>query len=631
MAMLTTRRRVAARLAATSSPILPLVASSGGHQIVSGVGGVGEGASGSGTTGLGRRFLTHATDAANCGDCSCGVGRRVSTEVATSSSAASPLVLAPSSTVVPVMSQGTRSSQFRGASFVSFVSFPSAFQQGVSRPRREGSRCTPAALRAPVIGMHPSRSTEAAGGCWGPGGGGGTRHGFGGIFHARVRPKEKITLRAIRAEAKLRKEGVARYNKRWRSWAQNRVRQYQLPLPVTLTSDPALMGPQYITSCVQKAAALRKHDLDLWRGYTKRILELRGELLPDHLGYILWGFGKSSYVDSHFYGELMPVVKQQLPHFQSHALMSLLWCAKRIRWRDQDLLKLAAQQAVDSADALRPSDFIKVANYLACLGLQDAGVRSALSKRAIPKMEETFAQQFRDAVDPGAVGGLWSDEVTVYILERFRRIFITARPQHLMKAYEVAVVCRIQKPEAWQSLSREAKQFYVRLSQRHIADKGREPTSLHLDVSRHLADLGEVHRSTFRWGPFHIDLGLEELDKDERRRCLMVDGPTSFFLGSDQYMPQRKLQHQMLTSLGWDVRRVRWDDWVEFELDAQKKKDFLQTLLSGVKPIGEELTDRRAASPDEVRKKLGKLREVRMQAEAREREAREANKIDFDI
>ena len=45
-----------------------------------------------------------------------------------------------------------------------------------------------------------------------------------------------------------------------------------------------------------QAAALRKHDVKLWFGYSKRILELRGELQPDQLGYIMWGYGHSGAV-----------------------------------------------------------------------------------------------------------------------------------------------------------------------------------------------------------------------------------------------------------------------------------------------------------------------------------------------
>lgn len=89
-----------------------------------------------------------------------------------------------------------------------------------------------------------------------------------------MRPAERWQLSAVRDEQRnVRKYGIARFNKRprgmrmafkevarWRSWAQNRVRQFRLPLPVTLTSDTSLMDAAYVSRCVQKAASLRKHD-----------------------------------------------------------------------------------------------------------------------------------------------------------------------------------------------------------------------------------------------------------------------------------------------------------------------------------------------------------------------------------
>jgi hypothetical protein len=391
------------------------------------------------------------------------------------------------------------------------------------------------------------------------------------------------------------------------------------------------MNTQYITGCVQKAASLRKHDVKLWKGYSHRILELQEELEPEQLGYILWGYAKSSFLDGPFYTEIMPTVKARLPDFQSHALMSLMWCMKQVKWRDRDLLKFVAQHTLDSMDVLRPSDFIKVCNSLAQLGLHDRGLCERLSEVAIPKLEETFAQQFRDAVNPTAVGCLWNDEVIAYLLERFRKIFITARPHHLMKAYESVVVARVEKPQVWRALEHDTKQFYVRLSQRHISDPGQEPSSLHRDVSQHLADLGEAHRNSFRWGPFAIDVGLEELEEDERRRCIMVDGPASFYFGTDQYLPPKKLQHRMLSALGWDVLRVRWDDWVELGLDAEKKKAFLQKLLASTPAADKDLTDRAEAPSDVVKARIWKLREVLAEAAAAEKAARESRRIDFDI
>eukprot|EP00913_Durusdinium_trenchii_P022879 g21481.t1 len=193
-----------------------------------------------------------------------------------------------------------------------------------------------------------------------------------GVFKARMRPLERAVLRAWRDEQRnVRKYGIARFNKRWRSWAQNRVRQFRFPLP-----DTSLMDATYVMRCVQKAASLRKHDVKLWFGYSKRLLELRDELTAEQLGYVLWGYGKSSFVDANFYQEtemteMLPVVKLKLQGFQSHALMSLMWCLKRLKWYDAELNRRAAQHSLEIIEHLRPSDFIKVANALAQLGLQD--------------------------------------------------------------------------------------------------------------------------------------------------------------------------------------------------------------------------------------------------------------------
>lgn len=64
----------------------------------------------------------------------------------------------------------------------------------------------------------------------------------------------------------------------------------------------------------------------------------------------MWGYGKSSFVDVNFYKEILALVKERLPDFQSHGLMSLMrlgvaplerrglrWCMKRLKWRDPQL------------------------------------------------------------------------------------------------------------------------------------------------------------------------------------------------------------------------------------------------------------------------------------------------------
>ena len=73
----------------------------------------------------------------------------------------------------------------------------------------------------------------------------------------------------------------------------------------------------------------------------------------------------------------------------------------------------------------------------------------------------------------------------------------------------------------------------------------------------------------------HIDANTTTAREKPLVRCMAVF-PAKAILCRRSFADQlsewknrirHKLQHHMLTSLGWDVRRVRWDDWVELELD----------------------------------------------------------------
>ena len=124
------------------------------------------------------------------------------------------------------------------------------------------------------------------------------------LLGRRVQPKDKLAERAVRRENLLKEHGIKKYNKRFRSWAQHRVRQYTLGKPVSLQADPKSMDWDYLTSCFQKAAALRKHDLELWRGLSNRAMFLLTKpgicspLRVEQVGYIFWGIGKTRYYHS---------------------------------------------------------------------------------------------------------------------------------------------------------------------------------------------------------------------------------------------------------------------------------------------------------------------------------------------
>ena len=136
-----------------------------------------------------------------------------------------------------------------------------------------------------------------------------------------VQPDEKIANAAMQREKLLKDHGIKKYNKRFRSWAQQRVRQYTLSRPVSLHADPSEQKSEFLASAFQKAAALRKHDLKLWRGLSLRTLQVIDDIRPDHLGYIFYGIGKSRYFHPELTRKLFTLMTTLLPKLNGHAVM----------------------------------------------------------------------------------------------------------------------------------------------------------------------------------------------------------------------------------------------------------------------------------------------------------------------
>jgi len=127
-------------------------------------------------------------------------------------------------------------------------------------------------------------------------------------------------------------------------------------------------------------------------------------------------------------------------------------------------------------------------NGAACLAMTNKEICKRLQEVTIPKLEETYAQGFRNSLHPLSISFIYKDSpVSKYLLERFRRIHITARPAHLRNAYESAIAIRLLFPDVWRELPVEVKAFYVRLSQRHIKTIQKRPSKLQRDVSGVLA------------------------------------------------------------------------------------------------------------------------------------------------
>ncbi|CAD7946875.1 unnamed protein product [Amoebophrya sp. A120] len=564
-----------------------------------------------------------------------------------------------------------------------------------------------------------------------------------------ARPFEQMAVRAVRAEARLKRKGITKYNKRFRAWSQKRVRKYNIALPVVITSDPQLMDAKYLTACVHKAAQHRKHDIKLWDGFVKRLVEIAngGTRTTDALlstagsgrsnaggngadaalltvnnstssssssssassgsppvsvtqqpfdpvdwGYLLWSVGKAGYLSKTFFetmrrtllfggsgtvvsgrGSSSPPSAPMLPNLGSYQLMSLFWCCKRLNYRDVPLQQAAIRVVLDKLDDIRPADFVKIINAAAALdvfpqsscsrdgtstsesaatssslvndlassatklfsaavptfvtdsfssGTTSSSAGATLKKRLFTvchsKLDACTAQEFRDAVNPCLIGAFFSDELIKYTLTRFRKIHITARPHHLLKAFESAVVCRTLYPHVWVNLDSEVKQFYVKLSMRHIPCFVKSPDAFHWNVSKHLSQLEQNHRNAFRWGPFWLDIGLESLDaQTEKRDCILLDRQPAFYFGTNKYIRLRKLQHKVLTHLGWNVKHVRYEDWFRFKpgSDSEKKQQFLLHLLAKEEPT-EILLDKKEISYNRMAKnvseKKGYLESVKL-------------------
>lgn len=416
--------------------------------------------------------------------------------------------------------------------------------------------------------------------------------GKGGIVAGRVHPRIKQILRGVKAEAKLRREGILRFNKRWRSWTIRMVRQQVLPREVVLTSNPTLMDSEYLATCTYKAACNRLKDPDLWKGYLGRLDVILHEISPLHFGYLMWGLGKVQFpgVSVARYNRIADRATQLVPEMTSFGMMATLWTLKRaLIVPPEPLLSLIASRIISEPDKFRPSDYIRICNVLGFFGhgKNDENFRNSISSAAIQKFEsDVFAQDFREAIDHVALVNLWNDEMRGYILDRFRKIFITARPNHLLKAYESAVAVRVLAPTAWSSahLTEKTRGFYTSLALRHISTASRGMSKFHREVSDILAsanDLKIAHRNMFRWGPFWIDIGIEENGNDDKHTCIVLDKKSSYWANRSRDLTEKaRIEDELLRNVGWRVVHINHREWRETKTEQGRVDMLVRSLKS---------------------------------------------------
>ncbi|ANQ07119.1 RAP protein [Plasmodium coatneyi] len=432
-----------------------------------------------------------------------------------------------------------------------------------------------------------------------------------------LRPRERVIVNAIRRESRI-KYKAKRMHKRFRSWAQQRVREYWMPMNVCLTSQANLMDGQYISACVQKAATLRKHDYELWKGYTERILTIRDTLTPQQIGYIFYGMGKSRFLNPSFYEQMLTCVQKKLSAFYSHPLMCIAWSLNRLLIREEEFFNHFCKTVVDKFEDIRVKDLIKINNAIAKLGIENKNYKKFINSHMVKKLETIFAQDFRNVINDVTLVNLYDDEVKKYILIRFSNMFICARPQHYKSAYKSAVAVRVLFPHVWSALSNKVKSFYVRLSMRRIPESTRKPSEFQWEVSNCLAKLGVSHRNTFLWGCYYIDIG----EMNEKRNCWFVDGPSCFYTCTNQYIESVKLQHSILYDLGWNIRRIVWLDWLQLGDNWEEKVQYVKAQREK-DPLGKTLTRMQPISADEIKNKLNQLKGYKIRKEQQKVDSQE--------
>ena len=90
-----------------------------------------------------------------------------------------------------------------------------------------------------------------------------------------------------------------------------------------------------------------------------------------------------------------------------------------------------------------------------------------------------------------------------------------------------------------------------------------------------------THRFMLNFGPFRIDMALDALDETaeggDRRTCFVFDGPSAFQRNSATYTEARKVDHLLLSLVGWRVHRVRYDKFLE--VSAEQQREYVRSCV----------------------------------------------------
>lgn len=426
----------------------------------------------------------------------------------------------------------------------------------------------------------------------------------------RMPPKYRLHNRALRQEYKVKELGKMRFADRFKTESVKTVRSRPLPRTVNIASDPQKMDSEYLVGAMHRCATMDMKDLNLWRGYASRALDLRAQIRPEHYAYLFGSIGRVGFVDQSlmdglFNDGIAPSI-EYLPSasiaFSFYGLMKT-----NVLLKSSSTVNTVLDRTLVRLREMKGLDLMMLSKSVGYFGFKsdDIGWRSEFSAECKARFDtELFAQDFKNILSLSAFVNVWTDEMRSYILERISRIHITLRPNELRKAYLLAVAARLKYPNVWfNMLSFSARRFYAKLAERHIPMPRSGFNVYHRYVSNVIAkDLGLAHRNTFRWGPFMVDIGFDEGSRQlngvahgdieaspqlesetvtsgapgRLNDCLLFDKPcASYYHATNRYTENARITHELLSKTGWAVRRCPYDAFVR----SEDKKEYIHRLL----------------------------------------------------
>eukprot|EP00923_Selenidium_pygospionis_P059728 GHVN01105186.1.p1 GENE.GHVN01105186.1~~GHVN01105186.1.p1 ORF type:complete len:358 (-),score=67.72 GHVN01105186.1:207-1280(-) len=289
-----------------------------------------------------------------------------------------------------------------------------------------------------------------------------------------------------------------------------------------------------------------------------------------------------------------------------------------MRMRDETLMTEAMEVGLAKVDVMRPSNLVALVNGFSAMGLSDSFLSRLSSAALVPKLDLVLANVYKRAFTLPSVINHLSDEALLYIFDRLRYTKDVFDSQWTVKALMCGVGVRVLRPSVWDDIPPDSRRVLVDMSMgrtgRSLSDESifgarqhylnfgfsewtvsggfngienevTTPSAQQWDVSDILANQLQIpHEHLTAIGPFKVDIQ----EKDER--CLwFIDDHERFYDGTQQYLETVKVEHKILTLMGFDIRRITHDEWDALETDAEREQ-FVKSIAES-EPMTEVLND----------------------------------------